>query len=64
METNQWAGAGEVILRYQHAGQTVRELLGVLAVFTHTRMSDGMGGVTETLFVRRLPQPARSRNRS
>ncbi|MGI9271064.1 MAG: hypothetical protein ACR2QT_04770 [Woeseiaceae bacterium] len=55
MESNQWVGAGEAFISYSVDGQKVSELVGTIALFNHTRMSDGMGGVTETLQISTAP---------
>ena len=55
MESNQWVGAGEAFVTYAVNGQKVQELIGAVALFNYTRMSDGMGGVTETLYISTAP---------
>lgn len=55
METRQWVGAGEATIAYTTDGEDFRELIGVIAVFTYTAMSDGMGGVTEMISIATVP---------
>lgn len=55
IESNQWVGAGEVFVSYSVKGQMVSELIGTVALFNYTRMSDGMGGATETLYISTAP---------
>ena len=54
-KTRQWVGAGDVLLGYQLQGREMRELVGVVAMFSQTRMADGMGGVMDTYMTYSLP---------
>ena len=55
MQTRQWVGAGDVLLASQHDGREMRELIGVVAIFSMTQMADGVGGVMETYTTFALP---------
>ena len=55
METRQWIGAGEATIAYNDDGEEFRELIGVIALFTYTAMSDGMGGATEMINIGTVP---------
>ncbi len=55
MEFRQWIGAGDALIGYNMQGREMRELVGVVALFGLTRMSDGMGGVTEMYSIFSLP---------
>lgn len=55
MQTRQWVGAGDALLGYQLQGREMRELVGVIAIFSQNRMADGMGGVMETYTTLSLP---------
>ena len=55
MQTRQWIGAGDVLLGYKLQGREMRELVGVVAIFSKTQMADGMGGVMETDMTFALP---------
>lgn len=55
MQTRQWVGAGDALLGYQLQGREMRELIGVVAMFSQNRMADGMGGVMETYMTFSLP---------
>lgn len=55
MQTRQWVGAGDALLGYQLQGREMRELVGVIAIFSQNRVADGMGGVMETYTTLSLP---------
>ncbi len=55
MQTRQWVGAGDALLGYQLQGREMRELVGVIAIFSQNRIADGMGGVMETYTTLSLP---------
>lgn len=55
IQTRQWIGAGDVLLGYELQGREMRELVGVVAIFSKTQMADGMGGVMETYSTFALP---------
>ncbi|MEM9618105.1 MAG: hypothetical protein AAF936_09110 [Pseudomonadota bacterium] len=55
MQTRQWVGAGDALLGYQLQGRDMRELVGVIAIFSQNRIADGMGGVMESYMTFSLP---------
>lgn len=42
-----WVEAGEILIGYSYGGTGYRESIMAIAMFTLSRMSDGMGGTTE-----------------